>query len=258
MVKKLFLILIIGFTAFAAQADTQPANYDNAASTEETVGFISFALLGAAAGGPPGAIVGGAIGAMVGDGWHGKKQVGDLQANLYGSQLELAALREEANAIEEQYRVAQAELDRYRSAPPQVLPASLATQPAIACCDNTVTSIHFRTGSSGIEPHYQEQLESLANLAAQMANATVEITGYADRNGDSNRNLQLSRQRSESVKDFFSDKGIENASITTIAYGESRPLQATQSFESDFFDRRVIVRLKDNNQSMLTQTPDDK
>ena len=91
-----------------------------------------------------------------------------------------------------------------------------------------------------------------------MTSAKVEITGYAHRNGDAVHNLTLSRQRSESVKSFFTEHGIDNASIATVAYGETRPLQPTQSFESDFFDRRVIVRLRDNSKSMLSQSPDNQ
>ncbi len=258
MVKKLSFVLILCFATSSVLADTSRANYDDPASKEETTGFFSGAILGGAVGGPPGVVVGAGIGALLGDGWNARGRVKDLQATLYESQLQLAAVQDELVIIEQEHQVAQTQLDQYRNAPPQVLPAFLSTQPAITCCNNTVVSIHFRTGSSGIETHYEEQLESMASLAQQMTSAKVEITGYADRNGDTNRNLSLSRQRSESVKSFFTEQGIDNASITTVAYGETRPLQATQSFESDFFDRRVIVRLKDNSQSMLSQTPDNQ
>jgi len=93
-------------------------------------------------------------------------------------------------------------------------------------------------------------------LAKQMPSVNVEITGYADRNGDAQENLRLSRQRSDSVKQFFGKMGIGNSSISTIAYGETRPVQTTQSFETDFFDRRVMVKLRDSSKQLLTQTPD--
>lgn len=258
MIKKLSFLVILSFCSSAAWADTSRANYDNPASKEETTGFFSGMVLGAAVGGPPGAVVGGGIGALLGDGWNSKGRAKDLEASLYETQLQLAATQDELEIIEQEHRIAQSELDRYRNAPPQVLPAFLSTQPAITCCDNTVLSIHFRTGSSGIEEHYEEELASLANLAKQMTSAKVEITGYADRNGNANRNLSLSRQRSDSVRAFFTEQGIENSSITTVAYGETQPVHEVQSFESDFFDRRVIVRLRDTSQSMLSQSPDNR
>jgi outer membrane protein OmpA-like peptidoglycan-associated protein len=71
-------------------------------------------------------------------------------------------------------------------------------------------------------------------------------------------NLNLSKQRSNSVKAFFNRMGIQNSEITTVAYGETQPVQPSQSVESDFFDRRVIVRLRDPSKQMLTQSPGDK
>jgi len=90
-----------------------------------------------------------------------------------------------------------------------------------------------------------------------MPSASVEITGYADRIGNTEKNLALSRRRNESVRQFFRNNGIESSTITTIAYGEARPLQINQNFETDFFDRRVMVKLRDNSKQLLTQTPDN-
>ena len=256
MLKKFSLIIVASALAGNVLADTQRANYDSSPSREENVGVVTGAALGAATGGPLGAMVGAAMGALAGNGWNAKEQLVDLQADLYQSQLELAALQEQSAATRRQYQLAQQELERLKAETPRVLPAFLPTQTSEACCDNTVLSVHFRTGSSIIEFHYEEQLESLVKLAKQMPSVKVEITGYADRNGDAQKNLRLSRQRSDSVKQFFSKMGIDNSSISTIAYGETRPVQSKQSFETDFFDRRGMVKLRDSSKQLLTQTPD--
>ncbi|HAS48018.1 MAG TPA: hypothetical protein DCS33_01735, partial [Gammaproteobacteria bacterium] len=222
---------------------------------QETTGLVSGAVLGGLAGGPPGVIVGAAFGALFGEGWRAKSEVGELQAKLYENQLRLAALQEETELMQARHQVAQQRLEALSTDRTQVYPANIAV-PTSTCCDNTVLSLNFRSGSSAIETHYEEQLTSLIKIAAQMPTASVEITGYADRNGDSDLNLRLSRERSKSVERFLNSKGIQSSSIKTIAYGETQPLHSTQNFESDFFDRRVIVRLRDNSASMLTQTPD--
>ena len=214
-------------------------------------------FLGGALGGQPGVVIGAGIGALFGDAWSTASQVNNLQASLNESQIQFAAVENELEIIKKEYQTAKTELDRFRKAPPKILPAFLSAQPVITCCDNTVSSIYFRTGSSDIELHYNEQLESIASLVKQMTNAKVEITGYSDRTGDPSRNLNLSQQRSDSVKSFLIGMGIDNASIATLAHGETRPLQAEQNFETDYFDRRVIVRIRDNSQTMITQTPED-
>ncbi|MDA1371916.1 MAG: sortase-associated OmpA-like protein PdsO [Proteobacteria bacterium] len=256
MLKQTLLTVITATLASTAQADTQTANYGDQTSRQENAGFFTGAVLGAATGGPPGAIIGAAMGALIGNGWNAKEQVAGLQVDLYASQLELAALQEQSLTMQREYQLATRELERLKTTAPKVLPAFLTTQGSDACCDNTVLSVHFRTGSSAIEPHYEEELASLVNLARQMPSVSVEITGYADRNGDAEKNLQLSRQRSDSVKKFFSSKGIETSTISTVAYGETRPLQSAQSFETDFFDRRVMVKLRDPSKQMLTRTPE--
>jgi len=253
MIKQTSLALVLSLASATAAADTQRADYQTS-SKEETTGFFSGAVLGGVAGGPPGVIIGAAFGALAGDGWRARAEVGELQANLYENQLRLAALQEETDAIQAQHQLAQQRLEELSSERARVYPANAVV--GSPCCDNTVLSLNFRSGSSNIETHYEEQLAGLIKIAEQMPSARVEITGYADRNGDADLNLRLSRERSNSVKQFLSSRGIQTSSIKTIAYGETRPLEPTQDFESDFFDRRVIVRVRDNSASMLTQNPD--
>lgn len=255
--KQLAMLLLVGCGMSSAIADTQYAAYDAPPSKEENAGFLSGAVLGGLAGGPPGLIVGGALGALIGDGWHAKGRVRDLQIDLYSAQLEVTMIRERNAILQQEYQLVRQQLDGVKSNPAQMHHASLVQPQRSACCDNTVLSLHFRSGSAAIEAHYEEQLSSLVRLAAQMSAASVEITGYADRNGDAEKNLLLSRQRSESVRRFLHTNGIAASAITTIAYGEARPLQSIQQMETDFFDRRVIVRLRDSTRHLLSSTPDN-
>ena len=244
MIKQISLALVFTVASATAAGDSQRADYQNPASKEENAGALSGAILGG-------------IAALFGEGWRAKSEVGELQANLYESQLRLAALREESQAMQARHQLAERRLEEMSLNRARTYPANIQL-PTVACCDNTVLSLNFRSGSSTIETHYVEQLASLIKIAEQMPTASVEITGYADRNGNPELNLRLSRERSNSVEKFFNSRGIQSSSIKTVAHGETKPLHSTQNFESDFFDRRVIVRLRDNSSSMLTQNPDGK
>ena len=103
MYKRISLILTISLAASTALADTERANYGNVNTPEETTGFIAGMAIGGSAGGPPGVVIGAAIGALMGDGWNAKKRVGDLQADLYASRLEIDLIREEAIALQGEY-----------------------------------------------------------------------------------------------------------------------------------------------------------
>ena len=84
----------------------------------------------------------------------------------------------------------------------------------------------------------------LAKQAISMRNSKIEIFGYADRNGEALENLEISKRRSQSIQKFLAQNGVNRASITTIGYGETTPLKLDSSYESDFFDRRVSIHLR--------------
>ena len=77
---------------------------------------------------------------------------------------------------------------------------------------------------------------------------SVHLSGFADRNGDEEANLALSDARVMQVKTLLINHGISENNINTQALGESSPIDTQQSYQNDFYDRRVQVQLKPNNQ----------
>ena len=255
MIKQISLALVFGLASTTAIADSHRANYEDPASKEETTGAISGAIIGGITGGPPGLIFGAAFGALFGEGWHAISNFDQLQGNLYEIQLRVAALQEEGQAMQAEHRSTVQRLEEISISRAPTYTKNIQTSTA-GYCDNSILSLNFRSGSSVIETHYEEQLASLVKIAEQMPTASVEITGYSDRTGNPELNLSLSRERSRSVKQFLNSRGIQNSSMQTIAHGETSPLYSAQNFESDFFDRRVIIRLRSGRASMLTRNPD--
>ncbi|MFM1895342.1 MAG: hypothetical protein RLZZ385_416 [Pseudomonadota bacterium] len=244
MLRLTSLAILFTLVSTSAAADTTTLR-DNPSSKEETVGLLGGMAVGGAVGGPPGLIAGAAIGALLGDGLLAKRRVSHLQASLQATHRELALLQEETRTL----RLA----GQSSGAAVRGLPVLAETGMDRVCCDNTVVSLYFRNDSSAVEPQDHELLSSFANLTRQMPDPAIEITGYADRNGDAEYNLELSRQRSLAVRDALARLGVDNIRVTTIAYGEARPLHAQQSPANDFFDRRVILRLRDASQLMVTR-----
>ena len=250
MIKKISLALVFGLVSTTATADCQYP-----ASKEETTGALTGAIFGGIAGGPPGLIFGTAFGALFGEGWHAKSNFDKVKENLYKNQLRLAALQNESQAMQARHQLTVQRLEEISLKNVRTYTANIES-PTADCCDNTILLLNFRSGSSVIEPHYEEQLTSLIKIVEQIPAASIEIAGYSDRTGNPELNLRLSRERSNSVKKFLNSRGIRNSSMQTINHGETKPLYSTQNFESDFFDRRVIVRLRSGSTSMLTQIPD--
>ena len=258
MLKLISSLIICSAITANSYAGTENANYGNNTSTEETTGVIGGVLIGAIAGGPPGAILGGALGALFGDGWHAKQELGAVQLDLVQSQSELAKVKLETARINALYVAAQRQLSNVKGTRPGAMNVAYSSRPLPDCCTNTSLSIHFRSGSSLIETHYQDQLAGIGKIAKAMPGTRLEIIGYADRSGDAKTNLKLSKQRTNAVRVFFNTQGISNSDITTIAYGETKPVDAVQSVEADFFDRKVVVRLREITDQLVTTDNDDR
>lgn len=254
MFRQLTLGLILSSLTLPALAQSTDNQAGATIVQEETAGAIGGLLFGAATGGPPGALIGVIVGTLIGNNEANKNAVSTLSSDLDRSAQQLTLLREESTRIQRQYEIARNELQRSREEHAELLQVRQATR--IEAPVNAQFALHFRTGSAEIEPLYRQQLSAFANYAASFPDAEIEITGYADRNGNTAANLRLSRSRSNRVKDFFTDIGLANTTIRTVAYGETRPISEQQSLESDFFDRRVNISLNSSGQQLLSQIPD--
>ncbi len=70
--------------------------------------------------------------------------------------------------------------------------------------------------------------------------ALVEVQGHTDASGDAAKNLTLSQQRAESVKDYLVKKGkIEEARLQAKGLGQEKPFADNDSAEGQQRNRRV-------------------
>ena len=252
MIKKLFFAILISSlsaTTYAASSTYVNTADGPASSKSQHIGYFGGIITGAAVGGPPGAIAGAILGVLLGDKVDKNQiRIANLETSLSSTQITLIALQAERDSLQRKYQLALEEGRRAETVRVNAIKQQIATR---QCCNNTVLSLNFRSGSSKIESHYREQLVSFANLSKQTPETMIEITGYADRNGDFDANNKLSQQRTQAVKQFLTGMGIQARLITTAYHGESKPLHENQSFENDFFDRRVLIRLSNNGNQLV-------
>ena len=237
MFGRCFLATTLIFYSISLQAQSKQ-EVRNTISPNESFGFISGAILGGLSGGPPGVFLGAGFGALLGDKWTSHRYaLEEMRTALDKSNLELTLAKNELAKISQKYNPLNSVQDV------QLISYNNDSVLDVSCCESKI-SINFKTGSSEIEKHYEEELEMLAKQAISLKNSQIEIIGYADRNGNSPENFELSKRRNFSVEKFLTENGVNRASITTIAYGDTMPLQLDSSYESNFFDRRVSIHLR--------------
>jgi peptidoglycan-associated lipoprotein len=98
--------------------------------------------------------------------------------------------------------------------------------------------IHFEFDKSTLTPAAQDILLRKAEWLRENPNATVTIEGHADERGTNEYNLALGDRRAESAKAFLADLGIDAARMTTISYGEERPVDPRHNEEAWAKNRR--------------------
>ncbi|MBN1597833.1 MAG: OmpA family protein [Bacteroidales bacterium] len=74
-------------------------------------------------------------------------------------------------------------------------------------------------------------LEKVVNELKDDSRLYVTIKGYTDGLGDASYNLNLSRRRAESVKEFLKENGIGEKRIRTFSFGESQALKEGVNWE---------------------------
>lgn len=106
-------------------------------------------------------------------------------------------------------------------------------------------SVLFPVNSSKLGDEQKAQLDELASKAPGAKNYMVEIQGFADPTGASQKNLELSQRRAREVVQYLTVKHnipLRRISIP-MGYGETRPVGDEKTAAGRAQDRRVDVRI---------------
>jgi len=88
----------------------------------------------------------------------------------------------------------------------------------------TFNGIFFDFDKSVLKPASFPELERVAQLLNDKPTINIEVAGHTDNIGTIPYNQNLSQRRANAVKKFLTSKGIDATRITTMGYGETKPL----------------------------------
>lgn len=103
-------------------------------------------------------------------------------------------------------------------------------------------NINFNTGDFSSSEEEFEQFSQLISFLRENPNVSVVIEGHTDDVGEVKDNQVLSEERALFVKSFFEYQKVTNK-ITTVGYGESKPMVANDSSKNRARNRRVVIHL---------------
>jgi OOP family OmpA-OmpF porin len=130
-----------------------------------------------------------------------------------------------------------------------VAPDALALEPRPAATDdqvaaleaelNQLSAIPFEPGSANLLPEAAPIIARVAALAKQYAGVAVEIQGHTDADGSEPANQALSERRAAAVLDAVVALGVPAEQLTSVGYGETRPVAPNDTPENKAKNRRV-------------------
>jgi outer membrane protein OmpA-like peptidoglycan-associated protein len=106
----------------------------------------------------------------------------------------------------------------------------------------------FDTGSSSLAPGAYSRLDQLAASLTRYPDTDVIVRGHTDGAGSETFNQTLSEQRADSVRRYLIGKGVAQARVTSVGFGESMPLATNSTPEGRQQNRRVEIELRPNQQ----------
>lgn len=100
--------------------------------------------------------------------------------------------------------------------------------------------VYFDTAKATIKPRSHNLLGQVASILKANPEVTkLRVEGHTDSRGKDAYNMELSEARSQSVRSFLVDKGIDPARLEAHGYGEDRPIDSNKSRRGRAKNRRV-------------------
>ena len=228
MMRQALKTLLISFFLFTGACST-PAHAPEGTATGAVLGggwgagagaVIGNQVATAGTGAAVGAGFGVAAGALTGAGYD------VVESDLAAQEMELASLRAQNQANEDQLRGLQTNLDR-----------AIAAGGGIG-----VFQVYFDSDQTNLKSGSIAQLEALSDAIKSSARAkTITIVGNADDSASSEYNERLSEARAREVASYLMKSGISQDQIKVKSVGSTQPVVSNINQAGRQLNRRVDI-----------------
>jgi peptidoglycan-associated lipoprotein len=86
------------------------------------------------------------------------------------------------------------------------------------------SDIYFDYDKYSILPESRPMLDQVASFMGENSEYNVVIEGHCDERGTNDYNLALGERRAKSTKNYLVSLGVPSAKVSTVTFGEEKPL----------------------------------
>lgn len=105
------------------------------------------------------------------------------------------------------------------------------------------SDVTFAVNQSDIKPGFYQTLNAVAEVFDEFDKTTITVAGHADSTGPEEYNMQLSQQRALSVSNYLAAQGVAPQRLSSIGFGESRPIADNGTEAGRAANRRVEITI---------------
>lgn len=144
--------------------------------------------------------------------------------------------------LQNDIKFTQDSLDRHiQATKPKV--AYTPTKEEAKIIETAMSNLEFESGKAIIKEGSFTYLNGLAELLVKHPEWSVKLSGHTDNVGKAASNMQLSKDRAASVKNYLTNKGVQAANIESEGYGSTKPIASNNTAAGRAKNRRVEVNL---------------
>lgn len=104
--------------------------------------------------------------------------------------------------------------------------------------------IHFDFDKSEIKPEYRDVLSKNAEKLRAHPSVSAAVEGHCDEVGTQEYNIALGERRANATKKYLESLGVTPSNLSTISYGEEKPLDPGHTKEAHAKNRRAQFSVK--------------
>ena len=105
--------------------------------------------------------------------------------------------------------------------------------------------IYFEFDSSEVRVQDQDLVSRHAMQLGNNPNSRVRLEGHADERGSREYNIGLGERRAQAVRQTLMIQGVSASQISTVSFGEERPVEFGSSEDDYAQNRRVELKYTD-------------